>query len=154
MLTVSNTTPIISLIKIGHLDLLSRMFGSVLLPQAVYRELTVNSRYADEADLIKRSTFLKTTKVSCQEAVWHLRKTTGLDAGESEAIILAEELSADLLLMDKHKGRQSAKRLGLNITGTMGLLLQAYDEAMLSQGQIIDCLDKLQLANIRIKQPL
>jgi predicted nucleic acid-binding protein len=48
-----------------------------------------------------------------------------LDAGESEAIVLAQQLRASLLLMDERLGRQTAIRLGLEVTGLLGILAEA-----------------------------
>lgn len=53
MIVVSDTTPLISLMKIGRLDLLEKYFQEVQIPEAVFRELTVNPRFVDEAEQIK-----------------------------------------------------------------------------------------------------
>ena len=53
MIVVSNTTPLISLLKINHLDLLEKLFGQVLILKAVFDELTVDERYKFEADQIR-----------------------------------------------------------------------------------------------------
>ena len=50
MIVVSDTTPIISLIKINRLDLLEKLFQEVLIPDAVYRELTTNQSFSAEAE--------------------------------------------------------------------------------------------------------
>ena len=65
-----------------------------------------------------------------------MRKLTGLDTGESEAIVLADEKQPHVLLMDEHKGRQAAKTWGIAITGTIGILAHAFDEGLLSQRDI------------------
>ena len=114
MLIVSDTTPIISLMKIEQLYLLEKMFGYIVIPKAVYDELTVNEKFAKEILKIKEAEFVKVGEVKNDSSVNILRNVTGLDAGESEAIVMAGEKEADLLLMDEHKGRQVAKKLGIS----------------------------------------
>ena len=63
MTIISDTTPITSLIKINRLDLLQKLFGEVLIPEAVYRELTTNAVFKNEADIVKDFDFLKTSSV-------------------------------------------------------------------------------------------
>ena len=154
MLIVSDTTPIISLIKVNRLDLLKTMFQEVIIPQAVYDELVCNLRFADEADIVKNCGFLKVASIQDTDNIALLRETEKLDAGESEAIILSQEQVADILLMDEHRGRQVAKRMGINIVGTIGILLQAYDEKLLSRAEILDCLECMQKNKIRISKTL
>ena len=154
MLIVSDTTPIISLIKVNRLDLLKTMFQEVIIPQAVYNELVCNLRFADEADIVKNCDFLKVVSVHNADNIALLRETEKLDAGESEAIILSQEQVADILLMDEHRGRQVAKRMGISIVGTIGILLQAYDENLLSRAEILDCLECMQKNKIRISKML
>lgn len=63
MLIVADTTPIISLNKIGELGLLNSMFGEIILPEAVYNELMRNPLMSNEAEVIKKSSFLKIIKL-------------------------------------------------------------------------------------------
>lgn len=154
MIIISDTTPIISLIKAGHLELLYHLFAEVMIPEAVYRELTANETFETEAEIVKNCSFIKVEKVTEVKSVNILRKVTGLDAGESEAIILAEETNAELLLMDEHKGRRVAKQMGITITGTIGILLQSHDEGLLSGNDIETCLSKMQNCGIRIGNAL
>ena len=60
MIVVSDTTPLISLLKIERLDLLKKLFGNVLIPQAVYEELTVDERFSMEAEQLRQKDFPKT----------------------------------------------------------------------------------------------
>lgn len=154
MLIVSDTTPIISLIKAEQLGLLEKMFEKIVIPKAVYDELTVNKNFENEIEIFKRSTFVKVETVENMSSVNILRNVTGLDAGESEAIVMVEEKQADLLLMDERKGRLVAKKMGIRITGTIGILLQAFDEKLLSKEDVERCLILLRKSNIRISESL
>lgn len=98
MIVVSDTTPLISLLKINRIDLLEKLFGDVLIPQAVFDELTVNERFRLEADEIRQKKFIVVKPVNNPESASILKRAAGLDQGESEAIVLSDELKADLLL--------------------------------------------------------
>ena len=154
MLIVSDTTPIIALMKAERLEILGRLFKEVHLPRAVHKELVANSLYYKEAKLIEECPFLRVCDAANIQHVSALRETMGLDAGESEAIALAMEQRADLLLIDERKGRQTAKRMGVRITGTVGVLLRAYDKGLLSREEVMGCMEKFNLANIRIGREL
>ena len=104
MIVISDTTPIISLLKANQLELLQKLYRSVLIPRAVYRELIENPRYKNEAEIVKIMDFLKTMEIENVKSVNILRAVTGLDAGESEALIMYDEQKAELLLMDERKG--------------------------------------------------
>lgn len=126
MIVVSDTTPLISLMKIGRLDLIERLFGEVQIPETVYIELISNPRFAEEAQQIIRNPFIRRVVIEDGKAVDLLSRATGLDRGESEAIILSDTCKADLLLMDENKGRQVAKLMGLHLMGTVGMLRAAW----------------------------
>ena len=143
MIVISDTTPLISLIKINHLELIGDLFGEIQIPDAVYRELVSNKKYTEEAEKIKNYKNIKRVKVENETSVQLLRRATGLDIGESEAIILSDQIKADLLLMDEVKGRQVARNMGINLMGTIGILMQAYDSRLLSKGEIEECIDIL-----------
>ena len=146
MIVVSDTTPLISLLKIERIDLLEKLFGQVLIPQAVFDELTVDERFVLEANQIRQKTFIVIKPVENYKSVNILKRATGLDQGESEAIILTDELNADLLLMDEAKGRTVSSQMGLKIMGTIGVLMAAYEEKELTADEVRACIEGLQKA--------
>ena len=152
MIVVSDTTPLISLLKINRLELLERLFGEVMIPKAVFDELTVDQRFRTEADQIRQKSFIVVKPVNNQESASVLKRATGLDQGESEAIVLTDELKADLLLMDEAKGRNVSTQMGLRIMETIGILMAAYEEQELTSDEVRECVDGLQRAGRHIGQ--
>ncbi|MBW4544411.1 MAG: DUF3368 domain-containing protein [Symplocastrum torsivum CPER-KK1] len=122
MIIVSNTSPINYLILIGHINLLPELFGAIIIPQAVYSELSDTSAPSPVQTWIATPPdWLKIQPVSQpSDAILDL-----LDPGERAAILLAQELNADLLLLDDMKARRTATKRGLAITGILGILDQA-----------------------------
>jgi predicted nucleic acid-binding protein len=147
MIVVSDTTPLISLLKTGRLDTLEKLFGEVRIPDAVFEELTSNPRYKAEAATIRSYPYIDIISVSDTDAVEQVSREDGLDLGESEAIVLTQEISADLLLMDEARGRDVARSMGLRITGTVGILLLSYERGILDKDEIEDCVERLRDAN-------
>lgn len=152
MIVVSDTTPLISLLKIERLDLLEKLFGNVLIPQAVYEELTVDERFKLEAEQLKQKEFITVRAVKNLDSVSILKRATGLDQGESEAIVLTDEVKAELLLMDEAKGRAVSNEMGFRIMGTIGVLMAAYEEHELTSDEVKECVSGLQRAGRHIGQ--
>jgi predicted nucleic acid-binding protein len=150
MIVVSDTTPLISLLKIDRLDLFEKLFGQVLIPKTVFNELTDDVRFKEEAEQIKSSEYIKIKSVINHESVGILKKNTGLDQGESEAIILTDEVRADILLMDEAKGRVISMQRGIKIMGTIGILIAAYENDIITANEAMKCIDGLQKANRHI----
>lgn len=129
MLIVSDTSPITNLIQIRKLHLLKQLFEEVVIPQKVYEELC---DYENQKELIDaRSDWMKVVQVKNQQKVQTLK--ADLDIGEAEAIILAEELGVELLIIDERKGRQIATERGLQIIGLLGILILAKKKSYLKK---------------------
>lgn len=154
MIIVADTTPLISLMKIGHLDLLEQLFGEVQIPEAVFDELVYNTNFPEESKLIQESNYIIRVSVKDTSAVDLLRRSSGLDAGESEAIILSDSIGTSLLLMDEVKGRQVAKQMGIPLMGTIGLLLVGYNEKLLTKQQILECIEIMKTSGRHISESL
>ena len=154
MIVISDTTPVITLIKARQLHLLHILFGEVLIPDAVYQELTANHTFQAEIDLVRTSPFLKVVSVQNQDAVTLLRRATGLDQGESEAIVYSDEQKADILLIDEAAGRKVAVNMGLTITGSIGILIEAFKRNVLSRVEFETAIQDIRNSNRHISDKL
>lgn len=123
MIVVSNTSPITNLHAIGELSLLKRLYGQIHIPPAVQQELQVGVLRGDHPDLETEWGWILVQSPTPSGSLETL--LTQLHAGEAEAIALAHELSADMLLMDEIAGRRIAVQYGLPVTGVLGVLLDA-----------------------------
>jgi uncharacterized protein len=122
MIVVSDTSPIRALAHLGRVDLLHSLFGEVLVPPAVEFELQMPPPARAVVDLTAWN-FIRVESPRDVSRVQQFRRS--LDAGESEALALALERSAAILLMDEAKGRAAATGLGLTVVGTLGALVRA-----------------------------
>ena len=136
MIVVSDTTPLLTLFKIGRIDVLNKLYNLVHIPYAVFEELTRNTEYPEEAEYFRNCPFLEVHSELSAERVSLLQRATGLDLGESEAIILADEKQPSLLLIDESKGRFVAESMKLTITGSIGILFAAYQKKLLTADEI------------------
>lgn len=148
MYIVSNTTPIIALLKINKIELLEALFNKIIIPEAVYNEVVCKNSEQDEIKQFIKCKFIKKKTVKNELAVKLMRNQVGLDAGESEAIVLADENKESILIMDELKGRRVALEMGLKVTGTLGILLKAKQKGLVKS--LKPLLDEMIEKNIRI----
>lgn len=145
---VSNTTPIISLLKIGKLKILRDLYQEVFIPLEVFNEIEAGKYKEYYADL-SRIEWIKIGKI---RDVKSLSYFLDLDKGEAEAIVLANEMDADLIILDESLGRFHAKHAGLKITGTIGILLKAKQLGIIQE--IKPLLYELKAKNVWINESL
>lgn len=139
MIVVSDTSPILNLARIGRLDLLRSLYGQVFIPNAVFEELTDSKRDLLPAVDLASMPWLKVVGAANQSRIEDLLEN--LDAGEAEAIALAIELQADLLLVDERRGRKTAADAGLTIMGLMGVVARAKRAGLIDRAKPV--LDEL-----------
>jgi hypothetical protein len=123
---VSDSSPLIHLAKIEALELLSRLYSRILIPPAVWREVVEESDGRPGAVEMQKAVaagWMVKQATKNETLVIALRQT--LDNGEAEAIALATELHPESVLLDDKLARQMARRLGVAVTGTIGVLLRA-----------------------------
>lgn len=146
MIVVADATPLIALAKIGRLALLHDLFGEISIPEAVTSEVTLAAPHRPGADEIRDAHWIHTGAIQDTTKVRYLR--VELDAGEAEALVLAEELHADWVLLDESKARRVATILGMPHIGTVGLLLLAKQRGIVPQ--LRPLLDSLRAQQFRL----
>jgi predicted nucleic acid-binding protein len=131
VIVVSDTSPLMDLAVVDYLQLLQQLYDSVVIPEAVWNELcSLSSQHPEVAD-VQTLSWLERQPVTIRAVVDALQ--VELDLGEAEAIALAVEKSADLLLIDERRGCQVAARMGLTTIGLLGILLEAKHKGFLPE---------------------
>jgi predicted nucleic acid-binding protein len=143
MIAVADTSPICYLILIGEIDLLPNLFSQVLAPQEVLTEL-LNE---DAPDAVRNWASKLPSWISAKEApVQTGSGLAKLQAGERAAILLAESVMADIILLDEKAARRSAADRNLRVTGILGILGEAATRGLV---ELAPAIDRLWMTNFR-----
>lgn len=134
---VPNSTPLIALSRLHTIEILQQLFGTISIPLEVYDEAVTRGGTLYGAREVSDAPWILVIPVRNMTAAEAL--CVHLDRGEAEAIVLAREKDA-LLLIDDKEGRNAALSLGPPITGTMGILLLASQEGMINWKKELDSL--------------
>ncbi|MDP5169132.1 MAG: DUF3368 domain-containing protein [Bacteroidia bacterium] len=130
MLTIVSDTSVISnFLHLQRVDILNSLYERVLIPNGVGDELSQFT--TSKNTTLELPKWLEVVPVKSSSLVAKYRST--LDQGEAEAITLAQELQADYLLIDEVLGRKEAEKLGITILGTLGILLQAKSNQIITE---------------------
>lgn len=129
MTVVLDASPLVALARIGRLSLLHEMFGRVAVPDAVWREVVEAGFDKPGSSEVSSAAWIDRRPVANIAMVSLLRRDLG--AGEAEAIVLAREIPADLLVMDEAIGRSAARQLGVPTAGLVGVLIEARERRLL-----------------------
>ncbi len=147
MIVVSDTSPLNYLVLVGAIEVLPQLFGMVHVPPIIVEELSherapseVKQWLASLPEWIR--VVAPSTTVQC---------STRLDPGELQALALAKELNAELVLMDERKGRRVAQQQGLNAIGTLTILELAAEASLIELQPVIR---RLQQTTFHVKQEL
>ena len=151
MVVIADTSPLNYLILIGHAEVLASLFGVVVIPPAVFEELSrqgtperVREFVHSKPDWLRVSAPVMGALVAAHEE--------GLDDGEREAIALAEAIgSGVLLLVDDEKGRAAAERRRIRVLGTLGVLDLAAAQRLID---LPAALDQLLRTNFHVARKL
>ena len=127
---ISDSGPLICLTRIGQLDLLPRLFVNIFVPPEVWNEVTVRGKDHPGAYEVSQTAWLG---IQAPEPLLVEPLNILLDAGEAQAIALAQTMNDCTLLLDDARARKIAQRLGIKTIGTIGLLLRAKRRGLLAQ---------------------
>lgn len=122
MKVVLDSSCIIGLSQIEKMNILKTLFSEIFVPEAVFTECMVKASSTE--DERKFTEIIKIAEARDSLAVMTLQ--TDLGKGESECIVLAKEINADFVVLDDKDARKMAEFLGLNVIGTLGILVMAY----------------------------
>lgn len=135
MRVVSNAGPLIALGKLGQLGLLIKLYDNILISHEVYLEVVVHGLRlgmpeAQAVDFLIRQGDIQVVAVTLPSSLpaW----AQSIDIGELETIVLAQQQSADWVLIDNIHARKAARQARLPLKGTVGLLLEAFRQGYLS----------------------
>ena len=135
-LVIVNSTPIISLCSVSHEFILQVLFQHIVIPKAVDIELRALEKPGSD---FSDSDWVEVISVQNKDLVQFLEKD--LDRGESEVIVLAKELKADVVIIDENIGYQIAKHFDLLVMRTLSILKTAKARGVI--GEVSPILDKM-----------
>jgi predicted nucleic acid-binding protein len=142
---IADTSPLQYLHQLGLLDLLPELYGNVLIPESVVREIAAGHGLGVALPELKMLGWIEVRKVSGLSV---LPLVSDLGAGEREVLALALESADPLVVLDDALARRVARRLEVTMTGTLGLLLKARQTGRIVRLEPL--LDQLEALNFRL----
>ena len=146
MIAVSDSSPLIALAKIGKLDILKELFGEIVIPEAVWYEVAVKGKGKPGAEDVRKAEWIKIREVEDRLSVEVLKSE--IEVGEAEAIVLAKELNADLLIIDENIPRVIAESIGLRVAGSLAIIYIAKKRGLIKE-DLDDIFRELKAKGIR-----
>ena len=151
-IVVSNTSPLIGLSQIGLIELPRNLWGKLYIPEAVLVEVLKKEPGYREIEKAVQEGWIIAKEAQNRTVIEALSEIFG--PGESECLALAKEIGAQLLIIDEQRGRKMAKRLGLKITGVVGMLVMAMQKDMLAPEELGSSVELLQKFGFRLSKEL
>ena len=154
--TVSDSTPLILLAKIGRLGILKDLFKMIYIPEAVFNETVSQGKtlHLPDAYIIEKTVgvWIMKTRVTPEiDAEYRFIDTnTRLGRGEIEALKLCKQLNATYFLSDDNEARKTSKILGIKPIGTCGTVIQAHRQDYITKKEALQTIDDLIHAGLRL----
>lgn len=150
MIVVVDSSSLISLARIGKLDILKDMFDKIYIPQDVFEEVVTTGRNRPGSKEIEDAIWIEKREMKGRKTIESLARESNLSRGELATIMLAKELNADLIILDEKRARKVAEFANVNVMGTAGVLEQAYQKGMISN--LKEVLDELKESGFRLSE--
>lgn len=143
---VSNSGPLIHLARIDRLKLLKELFGKVMIPQEVKIEVVDRGKEEGAADAFLIESEIEKGWIVIEEStndnLKNIAESAGIENGEASAIMLAKKRNCPVLI-DDLAARRFAIGLGLEVVGSLGVLIRSAKIGKISKSEALDALDKL-----------
>ncbi len=144
MIVVSDSTPLIHLAKVGHMELLFSIYEEILITKEVYREAVEEGIILEKDDAgiiqeyIGKSIHVKSPTSPSDRLIEKYR----IHKGEADSIQLAKETGAQLILINERDGRNAAKNEGFKVKGSIGILFDALKSGTINEKEVLTILNK------------
>ena len=142
---ICNTSPLQYLHQIGQLDLLPKLVEAIIVPTAVVDELAEGRRQSVDVPTPQTLPWIDVRAPSSRQVV---RLVADLGPGETEVLLLALESADPVVILDDALARQHAEVLGIRLTGTLGILLDAKQRGLVASVTLL--IDDLQRLGFRL----
>jgi predicted nucleic acid-binding protein len=126
VIVVSNSTPLITLAKVGYFDLLQKLFIEIVISEEVWNEVVVRGAGLAGSSETSQAGWIKVSSVANSALIKEWRDAYNLGAGELSTILLARDLTASLALIDERRARRLAATQGLAVSGSIAVLESGY----------------------------
>jgi len=151
MVVISDATVLIALARTEYLWVLEKLWGSIVIPKAVYLETTKGLPGKTTINEAVQAGWIKVQKVQNRQMVRLLRSDLR-GKGECECIILAGEIGAKAVLIDDKKARKIARQAGIEVIGTLGVLVMAVKENILQRDEAVKVVERLVKSDFRLSK--
>jgi len=155
---VSNASPLIYAAKIGFLEAMEKLYGTILIPPAVYNEVVEKGTEKKAADalVIKEAVtkgYLQVVDLNERAKAEGkvLTKTQDISIGEAEAIALAKQVKAKLLIIDERGGTLAARVWGVKTVGLLGVIIEAMSQDIITFEELKTYYNRLTETEFRLK---
>lgn len=148
MIVIADSSALVALSICQALPVIESLFGEVFVPDSVYQEVTIKGK--PEAKALKE--FLNSRTKSVKLENYSIKNKVNLGSGELDAIALYMSLSAELLIIDDAKAKKVAYANGLEVMGSIGVLLLAKEQGLIKK--IKPLLELLDASNIHLSQKM